>query len=253
MPYDYLLRHVMTRRPMFSHRSPFFFDIVSIALYLMVVSFAVVIHISRRWQLESERAARAEAGKANAELSFLKAQVHPHFLFNTLNNIYSMAVTNHNQTAESLLKLSNIMRYVTDEISEDFVPLQDEISCIRDYIDLQKLRTGNGVNVDFQVLGDPANKKIAPLIFMSFIENVFKYGISKHESCTIRIMMAVQQIGISLFCQNRIMEQVNGKKVSGIGISNAKQRLDLLYPGKHSLNIDNRNGLFTVELVLLSV
>jgi len=108
-------------------------------------------------------AARAEADKANAELSFLKAQINPHFLFNTLNNIYSLAVIKSDVTADSIMKLSNIMRYVTDEATEDFVPLQDELHCLTDYIELQRLRLGKKVTLNYAIAGDPAYKKLRRL------------------------------------------------------------------------------------------
>src|SRR6201999_506982 len=103
------------------------------------------------------------------------------FLFNTLNNIYTLAVIQDEHAPDSILKLSNIMRYVTDDTREDFVPLQSEVDCINDYIELQKLRLGTKTQVDFKITGDIESKQIAPLILMTFIENVFKYGISKHE------------------------------------------------------------------------
>ncbi|MBO9658083.1 MAG: histidine kinase, partial [Chitinophagaceae bacterium] len=153
-------------------------DIVSIILFVTVWSLSTAICVIREWKRTESRVIQAEADKANAELSFLKAQINPHFLFNTLNNIYSLAITKNENTAESILKLSNIMRYVTDDVTEDYVSLENEIECLRDYIDLQRLRLGKKMTVEFTVDGDVTGKKIAPLILMNFIENVFKYGIS---------------------------------------------------------------------------
>jgi len=126
-------------------------DVVSFFLYIVVVSLGLAMQIAQRWRETEKRAVQAEADKANAELSFLKAQINPHFLFNTLNNIYSMAVTLNPNTADSIMKLSNIMRYVTDEVTEDLVPLASEVACIRDYIDLQRLRLNRKTQVDFTV------------------------------------------------------------------------------------------------------
>lgn len=163
-----------------------------------------------------------------------------------------MALMNNPNTAESILKLSNIMRYVTDEINAAFVPLAEEIKCISDFIDLQKLRTGELVKVDFEVSGDILQHKVAPLIFMSFIENVFKYGISKHEPCSLAVKVEAHPGGINFYCRNAVFLAASLRKTAGIGIANTRQRLELIYPGKHSLHIENKSGFFSVELVLIN-
>jgi two-component system LytT family sensor kinase len=225
-------------------------DIVSIVLFVAVWSFSTALCIIRQWRITEQRAARAETDKANAELSFLKAQINPHFLFNTLNNIYSLAVTNNENTAASIMKLSNIMRYVTEDVKDNFVSLQNEIDCMTDYIDLQRLRLGQKMNVDFIVSGNTENKKIAPLILMTFIENVFKYGISNHEASDITIKLAAEEHTITFFCENKLFDTRRNTESTGIGIANTKQRLVHLYPDKHFLNINKENGLYTVQLTL---
>lgn len=225
-------------------------DIVSIVLFLTVWSLSTAICIIRQWRITEKRAMQAEADKANAELSFLKAQINPHFLFNTLNNIYSLAVTKNENTAASIMKLSNIMRYVTDDVRQDFVSLDNEIQCMGDYIDLQKMRLGKKMNVDFSVTGKTENKKIAPLILMTFIENVFKYGISNHEQSDIVIRLSAEEHTITFFCRNKLFETKRNAERTGIGIDNTRQRLLHLYPGKHFLDINPENGFFTVQLTL---
>jgi two-component system, LytTR family, sensor kinase len=225
-------------------------DIVSIVLFLTVWSLSTAVCIIRQWRLTEKRAIQAEADKANAELSFLKAQINPHFLFNTLNNIYSLAVTKNENTAASIMKLSNIMRYVTEDIKEDFVSLDNEIECMTDYIDLQRLRLGKKMNVDFSVKGNTENKKIAPLILMTFIENAFKYGTSNHEESGITITITAEERSITFFCRNKIFPAKRETNREGIGIVNAKERLNYLYPDKHFLDIHTGNGLFTVQLTL---
>jgi len=225
-------------------------DIVSIVLFLTVWSLSTAICIIRQWRLTEKRAIQAEADKANAELSFLKAQINPHFLFNTLNNIYSLAMTKSDNTAASIMKLSNIMRYVTDDIREDFVSLDNEIECMGDYIDLQRLRLGKKMQVDFLVEGETKNKRIAPLILMTFIENVFKYGISNHAPSAITIKLSADEHNITFFCQNKLFESPRNPERTGIGIANTRERLKHLYPNKHFLDIKSENGLFTVQLTL---
>lgn len=225
-------------------------DIVSIVLFVAVWSLSTAICIIREWRRTESRVIQAEADKANAELSFLKAQINPHFLFNTLNNIYSLAVTKNEHTAESIMKLSNIMRYVTDDVREDFVSLENEIECLQDYIDLQKLRLGKKMKVEFVVEGMIIDKKIAPLILMNFIENVFKYGISNHEPSDILIRLSVQDDNIIFFSRNRLFETNRSSARIGIGLQNTRQRLQHLYPDRHFLNISTDNGFYTVQLTL---
>jgi two-component system LytT family sensor kinase len=226
-------------------------DSTSLFIFLMIMALSTAIKTVQQWQLTEQRAARAEADKASAELSFLKAQINPHFLFNTLNNIYTLAAIKDDNAADSIMKLSNIMRYVTDDVTEDFVPLQSEIDCISDYIELQRLRIGKNTAVNFEIEGEIANKKIAPLVMMTFIENVFKYGVSKHERSAIDIMIRIHELNISFYCKNRVFGVQNSEyQRTGIGIKNTKQRLEHLYPGKHLLNISSLNNEYIVQLTL---
>lgn len=226
------------------------FDTISLFLFLMIMALSTAIKTVQQWQLTEQRAISAEAEKANAELSFLKAQINPHFLFNTLNNIYTLAITNNANTAESIMKLSNIMRYVTDDVTENFVSLQSEVDCVVDYIDLQRLRLGSKTTVNFNITGTIAQQKIAPLLFMTFVENVFKYGVSKQHESAIDINLHVADDIITFMCVNPIFERKEHIERTGIGIANTKKRLEHLYPGKHVLNINDDDSQFTVVLTL---
>jgi LytS/YehU family sensor histidine kinase len=226
------------------------FDVISFFIFLMIIALSTAMKIMEQWRMTEKRAVQAEADKASAELSFLKAQINPHFLFNTLNNIYTLALMKDDHAPDSILKLSNIMRYVTDDAMADFVPLQQEIDCIDDYIELQRLRLGEKTEVDIEISGDIEDKKIPPLILMTFIENVFKYGVSKHHQSTITIKLKADDMGISFFCQNRIFPEKDEKRRVGIGLKNTKQRLEYMYPGKHILDINTDNQLYTVKLML---
>ena len=225
-------------------------DIVSLVLFFMIVGLGISVTTIEQWHTTEQKVVIAEAEKVNAELSFLKAQINPHFLFNTLNNIYTLSIMNSQHTSESIMKLSNIMRYVTDDVTKDFVPLSYELNCIRDYIDLQKLRLGKKTTVDFAISGTITNQHIAPLILMSFIENTFKYGISKKEDSTIKIIIEIRQELTSLYCENKIFNNRNSTERTGIGIANTRRRLEHLYPNRHQLNITERDGLFCVNLIL---
>jgi two-component system LytT family sensor kinase len=225
-------------------------DMFSVFIFLIIMALSTAVKIIRQWQLIEQRATQAEADKASAELSFLKAQINPHFLFNTLNNIYTLALMKDENAPDSIMKLSNIMRYVTDDATKDFVPLQDEIDCINDYIELQRLRIGEKTTIDLDISEDIGIIQIAPLILMTFIENVFKYGISKHNKSVIVIKIKGSETGIYFFCQNRIFPEKGENKRTGIGLVNTRQRLAHLYPGKYILDINTENELYTVELTL---
>ena len=227
-------------------------DIISIILFLLVIALSITYVIIKRWRLAVEQAARAETDKVNAELSFLKAQIDPHFLFNTLNNIYSQAVMKDEKTPESIMKLSNIMRYVTEEAIENFVPLTDETNFISDYIELQRLRLGARTTLDFVISGRLEGKSIAPLILITLIENVFKYGISNSEPSHISIALKAEDDSISFFCRNKLMPLKHQLESTGIGIKNTRKRLDHLYPNKYLLNIKEEEGFFSVHLILQS-
>ncbi|MEI6946872.1 sensor histidine kinase [Paraflavisolibacter sp. H34] len=224
-------------------------DIISLILFFVTTSVGAALQFVDQWRRTERRADRAETDKAQAELSFLKAQINPHFLFNTLNNIYALALAKSDHAAPAILQLSHIMRYVTDEVRQDYVPLESELDCIRNYINLQRLRLTGKVRIDFEVTGNPAGRSIAPLVLMTFIENVFKYGISGHEPSVITIRLEAGEAALDFFCRNRIFPATTGER-SGIGLENTRKRLAHLYPAAHALDIRSENGFFTVHLQL---
>jgi LytS/YehU family sensor histidine kinase len=225
-------------------------DIVSIFLYVMTIALGMAIQVTRQWRISRQQVVKAEADKVQAELSFLKAQINPHFLFNTLNNIYTLAITKNDRTADSIMRLSNIMRYVTDEVNHHFVSLEQEVNCINDFIALQRLRLNKKTQIEFSVEGKPEQKKIAPLLLMTFVENIFKYGISNHEPSVSTIQIIAGEDDIRFYCKNKIFNPATQVNRTGIGIANTKKRLEHLYPHQHLLNISNDNGFFSVELML---
>lgn len=225
-------------------------DFVSLTLFFVVWALAMAIRISREWRQSERRAILSEAEKAHAELSFFKAQINPHFLFNTLNNIYALAVSSSTHTAPSILKLSQMMRYITEEATENYVPLEDELTCLENYVELQKLRLNAKTSLDFSVKGQPGGIRIAPLILMTFVENAFKYGVSNHRESVIRIAVEVAGQGIQFSCQNRIIERSRDEERTGVGILNTQKRLDLLYATSYDLDIRNDGEVFTVTLKL---
>jgi two-component system, LytTR family, sensor kinase len=225
-------------------------DFVSLFLYAVVIAISVLIPVVKQWQKTQQQFITAQKDKANAELSFLKAQINPHFLFNTLNNLYSLSLTGSDKTPESIMRLSNIMRYVTDEVQNDFVLLENEIQCINDFIELQKLRLNSKTVVVFT--HEKVNDKllIAPLILLPFVENIFKHGISNNESSTIEIKIAVKEREILFYCKNNIFTHTKNTSRQGTGIVNVTMRLQNVYPGKHFLKIEEDGKVFEVHLIL---
>ncbi|MDI3321517.1 sensor histidine kinase [Pinibacter soli] len=225
-------------------------DIVSLFLYFLIIALSLALEISRRLAKAEQKLIATESEKARAELSFLKAQINPHFLFNTLNNIYSLSLLKNEKTPDAIMKLSNIMRYVTDDVHEDFVPLKEELDCIADYIYLQQLRLGKNVQLCFKITGDSEDREIAPLLLMTFIENVFKHGVSSHETSVLTIHLTVEETQLVFTTHNKIFLANEKLERIGQGIENATKRLQLLYPDKHSLQIGNANGYYDVKLTL---
>jgi sensor histidine kinase YesM len=232
-------------------------DVMGIFLFLVIVAVGIALQIVRQWRVAQLMAQKAEAeklqaltDKKTAELSFLKAQINPHFLFNTLNTIYSLIRTQSPMAGDTVLKLSHIMRFVTDDVSSEYVALEKEIAFLSDFVNLHRLQHGKKVQLDFSVTGNPEDKKIAPLILMTYIENVFKYGISNHETAPIKIRLEISEDNIYFFCQNRIFATPRVAERTGIGLLNTQKRLEHLYPGTHELNITSTADLYTVTLKL---
>lgn len=221
-------------------------DIVSIILYFLTLALSIAVISVRQLRKSEERAQRAETQKARAELSYLKAQINPHFLFNTLNNIFVLASNRHENTADAIMKLSNILRYVTEEVSDDFVPLEKEISCIRDYIDLQQLRLSKTI-VEFESIEETTGLLVPPMVLMTYIENAFKFGVSNHSASLIKISIAARENGIEFVCRNTLFETGN-KERTGIGLINTRQRLEYLYSGRYELTENAADGHYTVNL-----
>jgi hypothetical protein len=214
-----------------------------IFLFLAVVLFSLLLRV-RQWLFQERQ------DKLNAELSSLKAQINPHFLFNTLNSIYALAVKKDDRIADAVVNLSELMRYILKDAQRNKVPLQKELDYITNYIDLQKARLGNTACIHFVCSGQPADTAIAPLMLITFIENAFKYGINPDEDSEVRIQIDVDRNNLHMLVYNKKVRTVNDANSMGIGISNTKERLQLLYPAKHQLTIQNTNSYFSVNLTI---
>jgi hypothetical protein len=211
--------------------------------FMMVLVLSAIVRINNRLK-------QSEKEKVNAELSYLKAQINPHFLFNTLNSIYSSAIEeNADNTAFAVVKLSGMMRYVISEAHHAYVPLDKELSYISDYIELQKMRLGSTVHLLYAVTGNAAGKQIAPLILISFIENAFKHGVNPEEYSSIDIDIDIHEDVLSMTVLNNKVKTVNMNALkNNVGVENTSSRLQLLYPSKHELVIKDDEKEFLVLL-----
>lgn len=220
---------------------------------VMNVIFAIAIGIGFEkfiQQKESERKfAEISKEKLDSELKFLKTQINPHFLFNTLNNIYGLSLKKSSETPEIILKLAKIMRYNIYDSSKTTVPIAKEIENIQDFIDIQKIRH-QLVKVEFSILSDDDSQEISPLILLQFVENAFKHGASESRFNSF--------INIHLELKNKVLifkvvnskELQNEKESTKIGLKNIKRQLELLYP-KHLLEIIDQNESYTAILKIL--
>lgn len=223
----------------------------SSAVFFLVFTVSTCSRVIQEWLgIESKRQ-EIENEKLATELSFLRSQINPHFLFNTLNNIYSLALIKSEATADAVLKLSSIMRYVLSETKHDTVELNKEIQFIRHYIELQKVRLTDKVSIEFIVEGSTEDKQIAPLILIPFVENAFKYGVSTKETSKLLFEVKVNENSIYFTAQNHVFSHDKGNDDNtGIGLKNTKRRLELLYAHKHTLSVTEENHEFIVNLIL---
>jgi len=219
-------------------------------LFHNLFTFLVVLFISLTLKINS-RLKQAEKEKVSAELSYLKAQINPHFLFNTLNSIYSLAIENSDYTATAIVKLSGMMRYILSEAGNDFVSLEKEVAYITDYIELQKVRFDNTFQLNYEMQGHTGGKKIAPLILLPFVENAFKHGVNPEEESIIFISIDIKDAGLTLIVKNKKVHiNSNDTAGGGLGIENTRTRLQYLYAAKHKLEIEDTATDYVVTLTI---
>ena len=207
-----------------------------------------IIFLFKHWLMKHQQWIQAEKEKATAELQLLKAQVHPHFLFNTLNNIYSFSLDQSPKTPGMILRLSSLLSYMLYDCKADEVLLEKEIDVMKDYIELERARYGDNIEISLNTEGDIKDKYIAPLLVLPFLENAFKHGTSDQlEKPWLSMDIAVKQY--TLHC--KIVNSKNNHvplNASGIGIENVRKRLQFIYPGRHELKTSDEGDFFVVSL-----
>jgi sensor histidine kinase YesM len=217
----------------------------------LICGLLLSLRTIKTWYLKQKENDVLIRENTQAELQVLKTQIHPHFLFNTLNNIYSFTLTQSPQAEQLMEKLTATLHYMITDCNVSLVPLENEIKMICDYIDLEKVRYGNRLQMHVQIVGDYDNKLIAPLLLIPLVENCFKHGTSKMlDAPWIKMDIAVDGDNLLFELSNSKPSQIFVNSNKGIGLSNVQKRLELLYPKKHFLDLDCTEDSFSVNMKL---
>ena len=234
-----------------------YYEFDDILIFVIVyIGLTTLLKLSKSWFLLMEadhRLMRVEKEKIQNELVALRSQINPHFLFNSLNSIYSLALHQSARTPAVILKISDLMRYMLYEANEDKVPLKNELQFLENYFELQKLRSDDRAEITLNITGEIKKQQIAPLLFLPFIENSFKHGVKGDPEggfTKVNINVSGEEMQMDVINNKGQIDKVEKGDFQGIGIQNARRRLELLYPGRHILSINDLNTAFEVKLKL---
>ncbi len=214
----------------------------------IIVSSLLRVYIE--WKKNEDLRKIIENEKVNSELQFLKTQLNPHFLFNSLNAIYSLSVKKSDKASEAIINLSELMRYMLYEADKDLVLLTREIEYIKNYVQLQRLRLSDSKNVILKISGEHSRVAMPPLLFISFIENAFKYGTDFKGITNVKINLTIFPDAIHFIVINKIGSFKKEEDSSGVGLQNVRNRLNLLYPHSHDLIVENDGESYCVRLTI---
>lgn len=244
-------RHAPRRRGGGEGHGPFM-DIFTMTIVAVILGISTSVTTIQKWQVDKQHHQQLREEKTASELAFLKAQINPHFFFNTLNNIYALTYENAETSRTAIHQLSRMMRYLLYDTKQELTRLSDEINFLKDYIDLMKLRLTDKVEIDFSYPNNIPNVMVAPMLFLPYIENAFKHGTSVNEESEILVSISHNNHTLMLHVKNDIIDNksVAPEEFGGIGLENTRRRLDLLYPGKHRLSVSESkpNNEFNVYL-----
>ena len=219
--------------------------VTGLFLILITLPLRLIENYFKKEELEQE----LKTQQLEAELRFLKAQVNPHFLFNALNNIYSLSFTNSSQTPEMILKLSDMMSYMLYDCKTEKVKLTNEINYLHNFIALQQLKKDGELNVEFLTKGDFSNIHITPMLFIPFFENAFKHGnLEDMKNGWLQSEMKVENGSLFFYIKNTVLKEKLKNEKGGVGLENVRERLNLLYPDRHKLKIGKKERVFEVEI-----
>lgn len=217
-------------------------------MFLVVTCFSFAVGLLTELTKEMIARQSLEFEKNKAELALYKAQINPHFLFNTLNSLYGLVISGSEKSENAFVQFIDMLKYMYSNGDKDLIPLTEEIEYIHQYIELQKLRLNEHTILTFECNNIETSLNIVPMILITFIENAFKYGVSSHSDSFINISINVNDTVLRMCVRNKIIKYVDNRY--GIGIANCRKRLDLLYADKYDLKIYSTNDVYNVELFL---
>lgn len=215
--------------------------------FLVVTGFSLAIELTFELFRQILSRQEIEAEKNKAELALYKAQINPHFLFNTLNTLYALVLSGSDKTESAFVKFSGILRYMYSQSASELIPAARELEYIRQYVELQKLRLNEHTHVELEVEVADGQVLVPSMLLITFIENAFKYGTSSEVDCAVRICVRVNDRQLFFETENKVM-RVREDGLEGIGIENCRKRLELLYPGRYELKAGAENGVYCVSL-----
>ncbi|PLX01651.1 MAG: hypothetical protein C0595_14015 [Marinilabiliales bacterium] len=216
----------------------------------LLVGFDTGLMATFRLNKSEQQRAKLEVENAETQLAFLKSQVSPHFFMNTLNNIHSLIDINTEEAKDSIIRLSKLMRYLLYESENKLISIQKEMEFIKNYVDLMMLRFSEKVDIKLYIPNDLPDKSIPPLLFISYIENAFKHGISYQQTSFVKISFFFNDDKLVFETENSKFEQSKSDNERGIGIKNSKKRLDLLYDNDYSLTISENDEIYKLHLTI---
>ena len=217
--------------------------------FLIVTGFSLAIELTFELFRQILSKQEIEAEKNKAELALYKAQINPHFLFNTLNALYGLVLTKSDKTESAFIQFSNILKYMYAQTTSETIPVCNEIDYIRQYVDLQALRLNKHTHISFKTQTDDDQAPIPPMILITFVENAFKYGTSSDIDCTVLIRIIVKNGQLLFETENTVMKEKK-EKTPAIGIENCRKRLELLYPGRFNLTTVQENRQYKIRLTI---
>ena len=230
--------------------SSFFLFLIAVGLFFSLI-LSMTLKFLKEWYEDQQSKRELKQVQLQTELMYLKSQINPHFLFNSLNNLYALTLMKSDLAPQIVLRLSDILRYVLYESSAGKVDIQKEIQHLHDFIQLEKLRLGDRVTVQLDLAEPHEDFKIEPMLYLTLVENAFKHGAQSEVSQGwVNIKGTSTADGYALFVENSVSKISGDKTAGGIGLSNLRKRLDLIYHGKYQLNITQDTDKYSVSLVL---
>lgn len=224
-------------------------DVITFIVIFLMLGMNVGIKLYFKMSKDSEMLDELKSKSLEQQLEYLKYQINPHFFMNTLNNIHALVDIDPEKAKSTILELSKLMRYVLYEGANNTVPLQHEVAFLNNYITLMKIRYTDKVGISVDVPAVMPDKNVPPLLFITFVENAFKHGVSYQRESSIQVRITIEDHHVKFVCRNRKIDEAE-EQHGGVGLANVRQRLQLIYGSNHTLNITEEDDIYSVELTI---